>query len=144
MSLSAGHQSDPSIRYTTANGSQSIHLESSKRLISGHVQLFYSHGVRVDGTGAVSEAYQQTCLTFDINYCKLTSGSPPCVSAVSGCAQFINPLDPFEGWTKVGHANGVADFLGSQLVPRQMVLFDQFGNNRGTASISCQYKGTIY
>jgi len=147
-----GNSLPPSVRWTSASigGSGLVRMENNDRVITANLTFDYMHAVKYDSSGRAIDARQGTCLNLDANWClKAPSSNAPggpitmCGSLSLACGVPMDPFDPSSGWSVVRLApNGTPTFDERTLVPHVASILDDENVVHGTATFSCQYKGT--
>lgn len=131
----------PNVRLTAAFADGRAEMRNNLRTITANLTFDYQHGTKLDSLGQVVEARQKTCLALTADWCAEGNGS--CSETKFNCLSSIDPFNPTQGWSVVNFAaDGTPFFDQKTLIPYSITFKDAMGVDRGTATVTCEYKGS--
>lgn len=137
----------PDVRLTASQISESLILQTPQAKLSGDLNFYYKHAVKIDMNGVPLEARQLSCISLTGGYCKKPVGDEdtlyPCSASMIACMEPYNPFDPNNGWSPTGLVDGIPTFNQQTMAPVTYNISDYNGNNVGVVNLSCQYMGSF-
>lgn len=135
----------PDVRVTGGDISESLVLDLGSIQLSGELNFYFKHAIKMGLNGQPLEARQLTCMSLAGSYCDKTKGDGDfviCSRSYLTCAEPADPFEPNNGWAIADLINGIPSFNEQTLGPATYNISNDSGVVVGVANVICRYKGT--
>lgn len=133
------------VQFTESHIYESLVLDLGSIQLSGELNFYFKHAIKMGSNGQPSEARQLTCMGLAGSYCDKSKGDGDYVICSRSYLTCAEPADPFEtnnGWAITDLINGIPLFNEQTLGPATYNISNDSGVVVGVANVICRYKGT--
>lgn len=135
----------PDIRITSGFSEPSVSIQGKGYRLTAKVNLSTSHAMKLDNSGNIIQAKQESCNTLVANYCIIEKDNTSSCPVSSVACPWAEPFSDGDHvvWSPVSISNNVPAFDSLSLGSKYKEDFIVDGKKVGTAKAQCHYRGTF-